>query len=356
MPASTDVRVGLLAYSTNTGLGIQTLEFAEHLGPARVLLVDLSKLNHMPTHHERYAAWECVTTDGFPQVRDIERFLDGLDVVFVAETPLNYDLFALARERGVATVLQPNHEFNDYLQRPHLPLPDLFGLPSVWHYDDLPFANKRLLPVPVATERLPKHPGTGGIQRFLHIAGRPAVHDRNGTAEVIAAFRSLPRTEATLTVRVQVPEAAEAYRRLAGGDPRITIDATDVREYWSAYDGYDCLVLPRKYGGLCLPMQEALGSGIPVIMTAVSPNDAVLPPAWLVPATHSGTFQTRSTIDVYTVDVPALAAKLTALHDLGPTEARAVYAHARTLGDSLGWERLQPMYADLLTLIAGHGT
>jgi len=349
MGGSINPRLGLLAYSTNTGLGVQTLEFAEHMRPDRVLLVDLSRLNHMEQHPDRYRDFECIPTVGFPTVRDIARFIADLDVVFVCETPLSYELFSACRRAGVKTILQPNHEFNDYHQRPNLPLPDLFALPSPWHFEDLPFENKRLLPVPVATEKLRPHEGRT-FRRFLHVAGRPAIHDRNGTRETIEAFKRVECSDATLTIRVQ--GGGETYREFADGDPRITVDTTDVLNYWETYSGFDCLVLPRKYGGLCLPMQEALGSGIPVIMTDVSPNDTVLPDAWRVPAPKTGEFMTRSIIDIHTADVGALAAKVKDFCQLDPEEAATVYQEAERLGEALSWERLTPMYREVVAEVA----
>ena len=350
MGGSTNPRLGLLAYSTNTGLGIQTQEFAEHMRPDRILLVDLSKLNHAEQHSERFRDFECVTTRGFPTERDVEAFLAGLDVVFVCETPLNYNLFSRARRRGIKTILQPNHEFNDYYQRSNLPLPDLFALPSPWHFDDLPYANKRLLPVPVATEKLRPHEGSN-FRRFLHMAGRPAVHDRNGTLETIEAFKRVKCSDATLTVRVQ--GRGEEYRA-AAEDPRIAIDTADIPNYWEAYQGFDCLVLPRKYGGLCLSMQEALGSGIPVIMTDTSPNSEVLPEKWLTQATKTGEFMTRAMIDIHTADVAALAAKLDELCGLTAAEAEIHFSRARRFRDAWSWDAMKVEYRAVIAEIT-HG-
>lgn len=346
------IRVGLLAYSSNTGLGVQTLEFAEHLNPAKVLLVDLSDLNKMPVYPERFAAFDVIPSKGFPTMDTIDRFLDGLDVAFVCETPLNYDLFSRARERGVGTILQPNHEFNDYYADPNLPKPDLFALPSTWHYDDLPYDNKRLLRVPVAAEKLPTHTDRSNFRRFLHIAGRPAAHDRNGTREVIAAFRQVSHGGATLVVRTQVPEAAEKFCGWIKGDPRITIDSTDVPDYWDAYGGFDCLVLPRRYGGLCLPVQEALGSGIPVIMTNVSPNEDVLPKDWLVSAKRTDEFEARSTIGIYTADVTALTDCIEDFCNMSDRAAGYVYRKAQRLGEDLSWKTLASEYRALFEEVA----
>lgn len=340
MPNGT--RLGLLAYSSNTGLGIQTHEFAVHMKPDRVMLVDLSAHKKVTQHPERYVDFDRVDVRGLPQDKDIRRFLDGLDLIFVCETPLNYGLFRVAQAMGVKVVLQPNHEFNDYLTQQKLPVPDLFGLPSPWHYDDLPFENKILLPVPVARERFEVRED-GPFRRFLHIAGRPAIYDRNGTMETIKAFK-LVQGDVTLTVRVQ--GGGDKYRAAAEGDSRINIDSTDVPDYWKVYEGFDCLIMPRKYGGLCLPMQEALAAGLPVIMTDVSPNNKVLPLDWLALAPRVGTFQARTVLDLHEADVDALAAKLQDFAGAGRARAEETGARAREMGRELSWEKLAPLYRE----------
>ena len=62
--------------------------------------------------------------------------------------------------------------------------------------------------------------------------------------------------------------------------------------------------------GLCLPCNEALTSGLPVIMSHTSPNDAVLPADWLVPGAFNGGFTSRVPIPYFNVNIAALARKL----------------------------------------------
>ena len=59
------------------------------------------------------------------------------------------------------------------------------------------------------------------------------------------------------------------------------------------YSGFDAMVLPRRYAGLCLPMNEALMSALPVFMTNISPNNAILPPKWLAESKQIDTFRTK---------------------------------------------------------------
>lgn len=316
------MKLGLLAYSTNTGLGIQTYNFYKYMKPFRTMLVDISRLNHVETHHERYPGVFMITR-GIPTNEEIDRFLDGLDVVFVVETPLNYYLFERAEQLGIKTVLQYNWEFLDYLQDPSKPKPTLFAAPSTWHFEELPYENKRLLPVPVDREVL-KFRKIKEFKHFLHIAGRPAVHDRNGTTDTLFAFHMLQEKDVTLTVRIQDKEDAKIFRDQFKNDERIFIDDSDLLNYWEAYDGFDALIIPRKYGGLCLPMQEALACGMPVIMTDVSPNNDVLPSEWLVQADRTGEFMTRSMIDIHTVNQGILTHRIREFIYAGKSEVELV--------------------------------
>jgi hypothetical protein len=50
---------------------------------------------------------------------------------------------------------------------------------------------------------------------------------------------------------------------------------------------------------LCLPMNEALTSGLPVIMSNVSPTDAILPQEWLVPDAFNGGLTLRVPIQYF---------------------------------------------------------
>ncbi len=76
------------------------------------------------------------------------------------------------------------------------------------------------------------------------------------------------------------------------------------------YKDFDALILPRRYAGLCLPTNEALISGLPVIMTDTSPNNELLPKEWLVKCKKIGQFMTRTIIDIYGSDIKALAKKI----------------------------------------------
>ncbi|WP_029925466.1 glycosyltransferase [Nocardia otitidiscaviarum] len=328
------MRLGLIARAENTGLSTQTWEFAQHMHPAKTLLVDMSRDRGRPFRPDLYP--DAAVSHGAPTRRALDSFLDSVDVVFTAETAYSNDLYLLARQRGVKVVLQPNYEFLD-----RTATPDLWAAPSLWHFDELPDP-KTHLPVPIATERFPPRPTPERATRFLHIVGRPAIHGRNGTEDLLKALQHV-HAPVSVTIRCQDPGYVTTLLRHRDIPAHVTlgIDCADLPNYWDAYDS-DVLVMPRRFGGLCLPAQEALAAGMPVIMPAVSPNDW-LPSEWLVPATHAGRFTARVPVDLYTVDHEALASKIDQLATDTDFYGKAA-ALAGDIADQMSWERLKPMY------------
>ncbi|MFC9432713.1 glycosyltransferase [Nocardia sp. NPDC057030] len=335
------MRLGLIARADNRGLGIQLWEAYRHLGPHKTMVVDCRSRAPLPLHLERFP--DATVVHGIPTISDCREFLRDLDIVFTAETPYNPQLFAEADRRGVKTVLQYNFELLGHLQQPGLPAPTLFAAPSLWRYDDVRFANKQYLPVPIATDRFPAVARRGPAERFLHIVGRPAVHDRNGTPDLLDALRYV-RSPITLTIKCQDPHYVP-HLLTTRTIPRhidLIVDNGDVDHYWDNYTGADVLLMPRRFGGLCLPAQEALGAGMPVVMPAIDPN-TWLDPDWLVPARACGSFMAKARIELYSVDPKALA------HTIDRFATDAVFyagaeARARDHAKRLSWDSLKPVY------------
>jgi hypothetical protein len=137
-------------------------------------------------------------------------------------------------------------------------------------------------------------------KRILHIGGKKAAKDRNGTDTVIDMMR-YSNADFELVIKTQTP-INTSYK-----DSRITIDAGNPDSRESMYEGFDGMVLPRRYAGLCLPMNEALMSALPVFMTNVSPNNAILPDKWLIESHKIDEFKTKSMVNVYNADPKRLA-------------------------------------------------
>jgi glycosyltransferase involved in cell wall biosynthesis len=278
--------------------------------------------------------------NGFiPTEQDCRRLLQDVDVVASCETFYRPGFADLARSMGVKTVLAPNFEFLDCNDQP-----TLWALPSLWHYDDVPFDNKTFLPVPIDTDRFT--PNTASTaRRFLHVVGRPAVHDRNGTADLLRALQHV-QSDIELTLTCQEPGYINSLVRERNvrtpDNVTLIVKPGDVADNADLYAGQDVLVLPRRFGGLCLPVNEALGSGMPVIMPYIDPN-WWLPGEWLISAEKTTSFRAKQRIDVYAVDPMVLARKIDRFAQDDEFFQKA-QRQALELRDQYSWTALKPTY------------
>lgn len=340
------MRIGLLAYSTDTGLGNQTYEFYRHMKPAKTMIVDLSKLNGMETHHDRFTNANIVY--GIPDCNEMEWLVQDVDLIFVCETPLNYCLMEKAKKAGVPVVLQYNYEFLDYLNRPELAPPAVLAAPSWWNKEDV--ISRNIAPVvdlsvPINDERIRPRELTV-CRTMFHIAGKQAHMDRNGTMAFIQAAQKCGNKFRYVIYAQQLDDATR--RAIERSSVEIEL-IENVVDYEDMYKEGDVLVLPRRYGGLCLPMQEALAAGIPVIMPEISPNDQRLPKQWLVQAKKADQFMARTMIDVYSVDPNFLAFKMCEFAD--ETFMRWSNQEAIELGKGLSWKQQKPIYDQTFEMI-----
>lgn len=345
------MKITLLARADNTGLGTQTWEFYRHMKPHKTYVLDLNSINaamgkSTELHLERFPAASVI--EGFPDEQMCRKILEDTDVLFTIETAYNYRLFELAKEMGVKTVLQYNYEFLDYLQLPNLPMADLLLAPSEWHLADLKqrYANVRHLPVPTNRKVLPFYQRQSA-SHFLHIAGHATYGDRNGTLIVVEAMKHVKSRKAKLTIYAQSNLAANE-RAVLADDPRVEICQMDVKEYWQIYDKqFDVLLLPRRYGGLSLQLNEAMSVGMPVIMSDTSPQNGFLPKQCLVAAAEGQTLITRTNIETYNVRPEDLAAKMDEFVR-NPKQVKALSRIADMIASQQSWDALKPQYLEVL--------
>jgi glycosyltransferase involved in cell wall biosynthesis len=350
-------RIGLVARGDNTGLGVQSWEFHRHMHPAKTLICDFTGNSasgkDLTIYPDRFPGDTTVVT-GPPDGPTMMGFLDDLDVVVAMETPYNHDLFFMCRDREIRTVLQANWEMMGYhREADRLPFPDVLALPSTWHLGE---AQNRFgdrtevihLPVPVVTDRNETSTATASCRRFVHVGGNPAAADRNGTRDLLAALRYV-RSEITVTLTCQRPGWLAALIQPGQKPDNVTlvIESSPPENYWDLYAGQDALILPRRYGGLCLPLNEAIGAGIPAIMPDISPNFDWLPQDWLTPATLDDTIMTKTLIDVYRSDPPSLASRIDRMAADDDFYARC-RRQARGLAEAHNWEALMPYYRKVL--------
>lgn len=306
------MRIGLIVRADKTGLGNQTRNLAKLLDPTRVLIIDSTPFNRNKQYFDTFKEYESLISNGFPDDRTVRRFLYNIDAVVTCELFYSNTLIDFANRNGIRTYNQFNYEFLDNLNNPSLPLPTKFLAPSYWHLEDMqekypdrvvylppPIDEKKFISVQI--DNLTRK----GKPRFLHVVGRMAYNDRNGTLDLL---KSLKYTKSDFELVLKVQDSSTDLEQFK--DPRITIDYSSPENEEDLYRDFDAMILPRRYAGLCLPMNEALMSALPVIMTDIDPNNQVLPPEWLVPAVDAGYIQTRTQIPLYSVIQTELAKKI----------------------------------------------
>ena len=302
------MRLGIIARCDNTGLGNQTKELVKMLNPDKILLIDSYSFNNNKQYPQWYDGYNVIkTVKGMPRTNEVVSFLDGIDVVISCETFYHLDFVDIARKRNIKTILQYNYELFGNLVHPEWLLPDVLLSPSSWNIDVVKekFGSKCKiyhLPPPTDTSLFNaarENNLSKTHKRILHSAGKKAAKDRNGTNTVVEMLKH-SSADYELVIATQTP------LDFITKDSRLKINKDNVRNREDLYSGYDAMVLPRRYAGLCLPMNEALISGLPVFMTDISPNNQILPHNWLVGSNKIGEFKTKSMVDIYEADATKL--------------------------------------------------
>lgn len=347
------IKIGIIGYSSSTGLGYQMYDFARYIKPSKVLICDLSELNGMEVDHSKYSDFNTRIAMGIPTDEDCEWLVNGMDIVFIGETPLNYHLFKYARQKGVKTVQQLNPEFWDFWKHPYLPKPDVLGCPSPWMMKEIErtgIANTVLWSVPVDTSKM-QYREFDQVRTLVHILGRPAAEDRNGTIAFLNAAKYFG-FKYKYKIYMQPPKDVRAFKhfqpvqRLMNAIKEELKDSleiiTDTPNNADMYKSGEILVLPRRYGGLCLPMWEALSSGMPVIMTNTSPNNEILPHEWLCECSDKGSFIAKTEVTLYEANHESLVKTISRVAD----NIKEYNKIARDLADSMSWEVQAPIYIE----------
>lgn len=329
------MRLTLLAVASETGLGYQTRSYYKWLKPDRTIIIDISNLNGSTQHYDWYP--DATVIKGIPRQSDFDHILDT-DIILTAETIYNLELYAEAKKRGVKTVCVENPEFYDHIKYPHYAMPDTIILPSVWLEPEIrKHAEGRGTKVfqihhPVDREEHPFRLRSG--HNFMHIAGKPATQDRNGTWDYM---KVCPDGRVAVQNHDLSKQIAMRHRNAKIYD-RITDNKV-------LYELGDILVFPRRYGGNCLPLNEALSSGMPVIMPDISPNNHLLPKHWLVPAYKTASFEPRGIVDIHSVDIFALQQKIEWFKQCDIQEESKL---ADEIAESISWPTLLPKYKEAI--------
>lgn len=334
-------RYGLIVRANNKGLGTQTMSLYRNMEWAATLL-PLDPGRHVEQFPEWFpdAAVVHMNPDRtFVEMDKVEKFLDSVDVVFSVETLYDPNFPQMCKKRGIPTIVQGNPEF--YSE--DAPAPSLWTWPTDWRLEHLP--DGPVIPVPVPTDCWAKAGEVGApVKTIVHPMGHRAIGDRNGTDQFVESIRFF---RGPLNVRVygldgELPE-------LPPLDSGVTVEMYrfGTRDRWQIYDGAHALVLPRRYGGLCLPAIEALTAGLAVVMPNGSPNPTSWPiwpivraqgPTQRTPAGHVETHFSREK------EIGQAVNRL--IHNDGNLAAQMAKAPEWVAANT--WDKLRPNYIRLL--------
>lgn len=348
------VRLGLIAFANDGGLGAQTRRLSQILDPDRIMMIDSSSFSPNKTlHYDWYPANKSYLASMWPPSNnDMKLFLDGLTHVLVCENPYNFALLHYAKEMGIKVYVQSNYEFCENIVQPWLPTPHKFLMPSYWKIEEMEklFGKDKVeyLPPPIDSKEFEKARNINmkrtGKKRFVHVIGTGAAEDRNGTFDVLDAVK-LAKGDFELVIKSQHNLPMSLFL----DDPRVTYDVANQIDQNDLYKDFDAMILPRRWGGLSLTMDEALMSGLPVLMTDIVPNRNYLPASWLTPVKADKSFRARiGPIELVTVDHQKLADKIDLFSMMSDQQLLGLKRQALQIAyDNWSAEVLKPKYLEL---------
>lgn len=265
------MRWGLVARpELNRGLGVQTASIAEHLHPDKILTVILPESGKDMSQQWAGDATVFFNKGRFYDIESAINWAKGLDVVLSVETFYDTRFPAALPKMWTKSVLYGNPEFH----APHLFTPDAYWWPTSWLRNKI--TRGPIVPMGVDPGQA-KAAGCydSGPLRVIHPIGRPALGDRNGTKLVLEALRFITEPVHLTITALHSCDALDAW---ALGQyeigPNVTVDVEigGADDRWGVYEGQHVFLLPRRYGGNCLPAQEAAACGLALLMSDCSPN------------------------------------------------------------------------------------
>lgn len=305
------MKVGIVARCDNRGLANQTLEVYRNLPHEKTLVVrdPGSEKQGFKPYPDRYPDGQVILFDrygrgdGFNE-NECRSFLEGLDVVYSAETFYDWRFCSWAKDMGVATVLHSNPEFYFHWREPHTPQPSTWWSATNWRIGDMP-PSTRIVNMPVPLDRWSEPDFDNNPRRVVHIGGLEAIRDRNGTKLVTAVAEAVRNIDVLVNLQDN-RNNKYAHKR-------------NVNNYWEMYDSSEApvMLLPRRYGGLSLPAIEAIGAGMLVMMPEIEPN--LMWPIYPFPASaESGLLETQGGgVRLFESDVRGMVNSLQHVFDSG---------------------------------------
>lgn len=329
------MRIGTILRADNSGLGTLSQMFDEHIGFSKALVLDNGKYKAFP---DRFPNAKVVRKIGREEA---DWLLTGIDLLLCFETPYDWELFRLARKRGVKTALIPMYECEP---KPLPVYPDALICPSLLDYDVFKSEAKdkslvEYLPIPIDRAKVPFRQRSKALV-FQHNAGHGGIIGRNGTTELLAAIPML-KSDAKVIIYSQ--------KHIDFSHPKCEIRVGNFAHYSDMWGDNDVFVFPHKFDGLSLPINEALSSGMPVLSTAIYPFTKWLPKEWFFGPSELMEIRAWDRfVDVAVIEPHTLAHAIDSWYGRDIAKDSSV---ANQLAEKMSWQVLKPKYLQLFSKI-----
>ncbi len=309
---------GAVVFATEQGLGRQAKSFYDHGVFTEVLVWDHSSyVNH---------------TEWYPnRVKTFNELLDKCDRIMFFELPHDWKHIVKARERGVKTVFFAMYECTRY---PFPYFPDVIAGGSVLEKETYKDLDVKVINVPAPEEIKWKLRTKAEV--FVHNAGHGGLGGRNGTMELLEAMKYV-ESPIKLIVRSQV----DIKRK--NDDPRIEYRTGDF-PYETLFEEGDIFVYPDKFGGSCLPLQEAHSAGMCVMASNRHPTNTWLPKEPLIPIKGYKKERISIEFDSAIVDPRDIAQTIDGWYGKDITQFSLA---GKKWAEDNSWEKLKPLYEAL---------
>ncbi len=334
------VRVGIVARADNGGLGIMALDFFRNIFVEKVMVTTAG----YKTDYERFNGYEGVqqfiAKGGTPTLEEIKIFLKDLDVVVAFETPYNWNIFKMAKDMGIKTVLIPMYEWTEEI----LPEdPDLFLCPSELDYEVLP-EPKKLINTPITREIIPFRERTEA-KTFIFQNGHGGFMGRNSITEFMQALPLIKNQDIKFIVRSQVKFDPVIDKRVT-----YELEEKNYKDMWTEGDIYIHL---HKFDGLSLPLNEAMAAGMPVIGLDVSPQNIFLPKELLIKPDAVGKVKIYREVDCAIISPVKIAEMIDKVASLPSEEIKRLSQISNLQAEKWSWKNLKPEFIKTLNELCG---
>ena len=331
------VKLAMICRADNAGLGTLSMEYARHLKPAKVLIVENGVNQIFP---ERYHNFETKKVEKSVTPELITWLLEDVDIVLSFETFYDYEIVREARRRGVKTVLLTMFEM---MPERGFPLsPDLLLCPSkldMQHFKD--FSNKKILcQVPIAIDRLWWRK-RDVAKVFIHSGSHAGMKDRKGTQILLDAIPMVKDPD----IKFEIYSWKSKWR--VPDDPRIKFHQVNFKNYWQLYREGDVLVYPQGANGICLPIIEAMSSGMAVITTDIYPFNEYMPKDLLFKPYE--TYRNRMgnnlvEVEDYKISPESIAEKI---NQIANQDISKYSLYGKKWAEDNSWDKLLPVYENI---------